>query len=221
MGQDLAKIAPIPLPDVHRPAKLTSLPRWVEERCECLKMDMQPGPSGRYQQTPVLPKEMIPSETQRGLITNHASAIDSILGMTPENDYQHGQQVALSIGKLLLALPSKESGDLAMEAKSEAYMAALEDVPFWAVQEAMRRWYRGEYGSKHDYRWQPAPSVLRELAMIETYRVRSVRRKLTQLIDAKPPIEYGEDHCRRMREKIASLGIAFQSTSGSSGGSTS
>jgi hypothetical protein len=184
-------------------------------------MDMQPGPSGRYQQTPVLPKEMIPSEMQRGLIINHALAIDSILGMTPENDYQHGQQVALSIGKLLLALPSKESGDLAMEAKSEAYMAALEDIPFWAVQEAMRRWYRGEYGAKHDYRWQPAPSVLRELAMIETYRVRSVRRKLAQLIDAKPPIEYGEDHCQRMREKIASLGIAFQSTSGSSGRSTS
>jgi hypothetical protein len=138
--------------------------------------------------------------------------------MTPENDYQHGQQVALSIGKLLLALPSKESGDLAMEAKSEAYMAALEDVPFWAVQEAMRRWYRGEYGSKHDYRWQPAPSVLRELAMIETYRVRSVRRRLTQLVNAKPPIEYGEDHCQRMREKIASLGIALQSSRGNTGG---
>jgi hypothetical protein len=113
---------------------------------------------------------------------------------------------------MMLTLPSREAGDLAAEAKSEAYMAALDDVPCWAVQEAMRRWYRGECGAKHDYRWQPAPATLRELALVETYRVRAVRRKMSQLLTAEPLIEFDEGHCQRMREKIQSLGLSLPRT---------
>lgn len=152
---------------------------------------------------------MIPNETQRGLITKHASALDSVLAMTPEEDYRHAEQTVTAVSKMMLTLPSREAGDLAAEAKSEAYMAALEDVPFWAVQEAMRRWYRGECGTKHDYRWQPAPATLRELAQIETYRVRAVRRKMSELLDAEPLVEFDEAHCSAMRDKIKGLGLGF------------
>lgn len=129
--------------------------------------------------------------------------------MTPEEDYRHAEHTVTAVSKMMLTLPSREAGDLAAEAKSEAYMAALEDVPFWAVQEAMRRWYRGECGAKHDYRWQPAPATLRELAQIETYRVRAVRRKMSELLDAEALIEFDETHCGVMREKIKSLKLGF------------
>lgn len=209
MGTDLAKIEPIPLPDVQRPAKLTSLPEWAALRCSILKTETQADRHGKYRPVPVLPKDMIPNETQRGLLTKHASALDSVLAMTPEEDYRHAEHTVTSVSKMMLTLPSREAGDLAAEAKSEAYMAALEDVPFWAVQEAMRRWYRGECGAKHDYRWQPAPATLRELAQIETYRVRAVRRKMSELLDAEALIEFDETHCGVMREKIKSLKLGF------------
>ena len=49
-------------------------------------------------------------------------------------------------------------------------MASLEDIPSWAVQEAMRRWYRSECGGKYVYTWQPGPAALREVSMSRTRR---------------------------------------------------
>lgn len=212
MAQDLAKIEPIPLPDVQRPAKLTLLPEWAEVLCATLKTETQRDRFGKYRVIAFLPREMMPSKTHCGLITNHAAALDKVLAMTPESDFRHAEQTVTAISKMMLTLPSREAGDLAAEAKSEAYMAALDDVPCWAVQEAMRRWYRGECGAKHDYRWQPAPATLRELALVETYRVRAVRRKMSQLLTAEPLIEFDEGHCQRMREKIQSLGLSLPRT---------
>jgi hypothetical protein len=210
LGSALTAIEQIPLPDVQRPAKLTSLPQWLEDRCKLLKMEMVPGPTGRYQRAVVLPKTMLLNERQLGPITKHAAALDRVLAMTPEQDIRHGKQTMAAVGKMMLVLPAKESGEIATEAKSEAYMAALDDVPFWAVQEAMRRWYRGEYGPKYDYRWQPPPATLRELALIEAFHVQAVRRQLHQVIVAVPEVEFGEDHCRRMRAKMDELGLGFR-----------
>lgn len=139
---------------------------------------------------------------QKALIEEHQSALGAIMEMTPYNDERHGEVTMVAVTKMMLVLPSKESGDLAMEAKGEAYMAALEDIPCWAVQEAMRRWHRSEYGQKYDYKWQPAPSTLRDLALIETYRVRAVRRKLNDLLLAEPLREFSSAHCEEMKSKI-------------------
>ncbi len=137
------------------------------------------------------------------LVENHVAALNAFLAMTPYDDERHGELTLTTVSKMTLVLPSKETGELAAEAKGEAYMAALEDVPSWAVQEAMRRWHRAEYGSRHDYKWQPAPATLRELAMIETYRVMAVRRKLTDLLAAEPLLERTAEQESAMRDKLA------------------
>jgi hypothetical protein len=136
------------------------------------------------------------------LAEKHVSALTSILSMTPIEDIQNGQLTLSTVTKMTMVLPAREAGDLAGEAKGEAYMAALEDVPSWAVQEAMRRWYRAECGPKHDYKWQPGPAVLRELAMIETYRVMGVRRRLNDVLAAEPLLEFTPEHEASMRAKI-------------------
>lgn len=138
------------------------------------------------------------------LIEKHVSDLVNVLAMTPVEDERHGELTMVTVTKMMMVLPSREAGDLANEAKGEAYMAALEDVPSWAVQEAMRKWHRGECGAKHDYKWQPAPATLRELAMTETYRVKAVRRQLNDLLLAEPLIEYSEEHMAMMREKLKS-----------------
>ena len=152
---------------------------------------------------PTLPKSLILGKEQKMLVEQHVSALSDCLAMTPYEDERHGELTMTTVTKMTLVLPSKEAGDLAGEAKGEAYLAALEDVPSWAVQEAMRKWYRAEYGPKHDYKWQPGPSTLRELAMIETYRVMGIRRKLNEILVAEPLLEFNEEHRAAMKAKTA------------------
>lgn len=203
MGNQLAIIEPIQPPDVRRPGKLGTFPQWVTQRCDILRKESQPDKSGKRRDVPVLPKDLILGEAQKVLIEQHVTDLTSMLSMTPYNDGSHGELTLVTVTKMTLVLPSKETGDLAGEAKGEAYMAALEDVPSWAVQEAMRKWHRAEYGTKYDYKWQPAPAVLRELAMLETYRVMGIRRKLRDLLAAEPLMEFGAEHEANMRAKVA------------------
>jgi hypothetical protein len=151
---------------------------------------------------PVLPKSLILGKEQKMLVEQHISALDGILAMTPCEDIQHGQLTLSTVTKMTMVLPGREAGDLAGEAKGEAYMAALEDVPSWAVQEAMRRWYRAECGPKHDYKWQPGPATLRELAMLETYRIIGLRRRLNDIVAAEPLLEFTPEHEASMRAKV-------------------
>lgn len=203
MGRELAIIEPFQTPDVRRPAKLNRLPQWVEQRCATLKKASQPDQAGIHREVPVLPKNLILGQQQKMLIEQHVSVLADILAMTPEEDERHGELTLTTVTKMSMVLPSKETGDLAAEAKGEAYMAALEDVPSWAVQEAMRKWHRSEYGPKHDYKWQPAPSTLRNLAMIETYRVMGIRRKLNELLLAEPLLEFTPEHREKMKARMA------------------
>jgi hypothetical protein len=147
---------------------------------------------------------LILGKEQKMLVERHIKDLTEVLAMTPYEDQRHGELTMTTVTKMTLVLPSREAGDLAGEARGEAYMAALEDVPSWAVQEAMRKWYRAECGSKHDYKWQPAPATLRELAMIETYRVMGTRRKLNDLLIAEPLIEFTPEQEASMRERMAS-----------------
>lgn len=139
------------------------------------------------------------------LIERHMEALGAVLTMTPEANPRHAEATMIAVSKMLLVLPSKESGELGAEAKGEAFMDALEDLPFWAVQAAMRKWHRGEYGSKHDYRWQPAPATLRECARLETFQVIGTRRRLGELRDAEALVEFSEEHRASMREKLEAL----------------
>jgi hypothetical protein len=141
------------------------------------------------------------------LIENHVTELNQILAMTPEEDISHGELTMMTVTKMMLVLPSRESGDLVGEAKGEAYMAALEDVPSWAVQEAMRRWHRAECGAKYDYKWQPAPATLREVALVEVYRVMGIRRQLNELLLAEPLIEFAAEHQEKMKARIAGASL--------------
>lgn len=207
MGTQLAIIEPIQQPDVRRPAKLSMLPSWVEQRCATCKKASQPDQAGIYREVPVLPRSLILAREQKMLVEQHVAALNAVLAMTPMEDISHGELTMTTVTKMTLVLPSKETGELAGEARAEAYMAALEDVPSWAVQEAMRRWHRAECGPKHDYKWQPAPATLRELAMIEVYRVMGTRRKLNDLLLAEPLIERTPEQEASMKARLAQYTI--------------
>jgi hypothetical protein len=202
MGTQLAVIEPIPVPDVRRPAKLSTLPQWVTQLCDILGKASQPDRTGKHREISVLPASHMPTTEQRALIERHEKALAAIMEMTPYEDERHGEQTMMAVTKMMLVLPSRESGDLVGQAKGEAYMAALEDIPSWAVEEAMRKWYRAECGDKMDYKWQPGPATLREIAMIEVYRVMGTRRRLREILAAEPLQEFSKEHMESMKRRI-------------------
>ena len=69
------------------------------------------------------------------------------------------------VANLLLAFPITNGTSEAGRARAEAYLSALDDIPPWAIAQAIKRWHRGECGHGYDYRWAPAPAELRELSM--------------------------------------------------------
>lgn len=133
----------------------------------------------------MLPAPLILTPAQRAAIDQYQAAVAHVLEQTPERNNHWSQRTLVSVSKLLMALAGREGGDLAGEAKGAAYMAALDDVPYWATEEAARLWYRGECGDQHNYNWPPAPAILRTIARRSEYAVRSRSAELQQLLGAE------------------------------------
>lgn len=137
-------------------------------------------------------------------------ALATTLSLTPENSPEAATATMLVITKMISVLAGRETGEQAGEAKGEAFMAALDDVAFWAVEEAQRRWYRGEYGRDHDYKWMPDPATLRQLARHEEFLAKSTIKQLGDLLDAEPFNEESESHMKIMRGKMEELKITLR-----------
>jgi hypothetical protein len=200
MGTELATIEPLALPDRRRPAQIPSLPEWVVSRLESLKDNWQNGKT-----TLTLPATMVLSETQRTMVLSHIAALGSFVETNPGNSADAEAQTLVAVTKMLLALPAPKSSEAGNEAKGEAYLAALDDIAPWAVQEAIRKWYRGEHGAGYDYRWSPVPSDLRKLAQNEEYRVRGRMRVLQRICEAEAIVEFSDEHREQMLGKLQGL----------------
>jgi hypothetical protein len=92
--------------------------------------------------------------------------LDQIRAVTLADDSTENRKARLGlIANMLMAYPMAGSSEEAGKARAMAYLAALDDVPAWAIAEAIRRWHRGECGPDRNYRFAPAPAELREVAM--------------------------------------------------------
>lgn len=197
MGTELAIIEPLRLPDQRRPAQIPSLPEWVVSRLESLKDNWQNGSKAL-----TLPAAMVLTEQQRSMVEQHIAALGSLVAFTPVSSADCEAETLVIVTKMLLALPSQRSTETGNEAKGEAYLAALDDIPPWAVQEAVRKWYRGEHGSKFDYRWSPVPADLRSLARNEEFKVRGRMTVLERIAAAVPLLEFTDEHCAEMLSRL-------------------
>jgi hypothetical protein len=166
---------------------------------------------GGFSEVLTLPANRLPSPAQRAAIEDHIVGLNKLVEQTPERDGTAEKATTVIVTKLLLALPGQRTSEAGAEAKGEAYMAALDDVPCWAVAEAVRRWYRGDCDHilepkepRHNYSFVPAPAILRRLAMVEAYRLKARIADLQRVLDAVPYIDTSE-HCRTMRGRIHAL----------------
>lgn len=92
--------------------------------------------------------------------------------------------------KMLLAFPAVgSSSEIAAQARSDVYDDALSDIPPWALNNAIKRWARGEvpsdlgFGSLN-FNFAPAPAVLRKLAKVEMSPFDAQALQLRRLLKA-------------------------------------
>jgi hypothetical protein len=116
------------------------------------------------------------TKQHRTAIEAHIEQLRGFLAQTPEADAEFEKATLVLVTKLLLVLPSQRTTEAASEAKAEAYIMALEDVPYWAVEAAVRKWFRNdcgvdERGRPFDYQWAPSPGPLRRIAQVEAGRL--------------------------------------------------
>ena len=142
---------------------------------------------------------------QKSVVQSHLSELDQYCRMTPDNNDAFGKATIVLVTKMLLVLPTSKTNDVGAEAKGDAYMMALGDVPSWAVEEAIRGWYRGSYGKERDYKWAPGPHELREVTEIEAQRLGFRIGRLENLIAAEAAIDFPAEHCSAMRARLAEV----------------
>lgn len=88
-----------------------------------------------------------------------------------------------------LAGASKAS-DVEATAKMAMYGDAIDDIPAWAIDKAVKRWAKGlcpySIEEKPDYKWPPAPAVLRKMALFDMEEHSRNIAKLKALLECIP-----------------------------------
>lgn len=205
MGMDIA----IRLPENRNPTAMPSLPGWVESRLEIMNEGFQPDQAGKYRPIMTIPQSLILSQLEQQELKKYVGRLQSYLEQTPAQDAQCETKTLAALTKMMLVLPASKASEAGIEAIGEAYLGSLEDIPYWAVIEAIKKWFRGESAKTdkhpHDFRWRPAPAILRKLSQYEMRPMCGRITKLENLLEAEPLIEYADDHCREMQTAVSGL----------------
>lgn len=194
MTKQIALFDPIPLPDRRRPETMPSLPAWLERSSAGVKLELQPTETGSFQDVETLPAALIPTAEQREAMAAHIVSLRSYLAETAANSIDAETQIASAVTSLLLVLPSARKSELGAEARADVYLDVLDDVPWWAVKAACKRWHKrdcgtDENGKPYDYRWAPDPGTLRRVAFGETWAAKDRIRKLERVLLAREYVD--------------------------------
>jgi hypothetical protein len=181
----------------------------VSSRLASLTESRRKNANGTYLTVMTLPAALVLASSERRAIEAHVTQLERLLRDTPMTSAKAEGETLTHIAKLTLALPGQRANEKGAEATGEAYQAALDDLPPWAVAAAIRRWYRGDApGSgryQHDYRWRPAPAVLRSIAFSEAAPLRGRAIELRRLLEAETSVGFTDDHRLTMIERIQGL----------------
>lgn len=197
MATALATIEPIMPPDPRRPGTLPSLPEWAARLSGAVRRELQMTPDGKTfekQDILVLPAELMPSPTQRQMLTGHRDSLRSSLQDTPTASSEAEIKVATAVSKLITLLAGERKSDLVEEARSEVCLEVLDDVPWWAVDSAARAWFKhdcgtDERGKAHNYVFAPDPGTLRKIALRFTYPIRARIEAIQRVLEAREYVD--------------------------------
>lgn len=216
---------PLLVPDVHRLEQMPCLPAWAASRIALLQTAPKRDPNTtQVRIVSTLPAQMLLLPIQRKALERHEMQLRQLCERTPANDAGAERDVFGVVMKMMLIFPAATQNDISAEARGEAYLIALQDVPPWAVSSAFRRWCRGECGTnsngeQYDYRWCPAPAEFRRISRTELYKVKGRLDQARYLLAAEPRIEFSDEHCITMRRRLDEVFHGFSNPPVGSDGS--
>lgn len=132
------------------------------------------------------------SALERAEAASLLSTLTSSLDATASFDGKPGQMAkGTLLAKMIRGLAGPaETSEVAAAAKVEMYADAIDDLPAWAIDLAIKRWARGTcpetIEEKPRYAFPPAPATLRALALLAIEAPKRDARMLTNLLAAMP-----------------------------------
>lgn len=168
--------------------QITSLPPWLAALAGAVGTVQHPGQPVRYH----LQTGWVMSNLERAEATSLLSTLTSSLDQTASFEGRDGSEAkGALLTKMIygLAGPAQQS-ELAVNSKIEMYADAIEDLPAWSIDKAIRRWGSGTCPASIEetpkYAFPPAPATLRALATLELEIPRRYQTMLKNLIAAIP-----------------------------------
>lgn len=154
----------------------------------------------------VIPKSLMPTGAKRSFIEQRIGYLDALIDpdLATQRQDEHDRQ--RQIAELLLVYAS-QLGEVEATAHSHAYATALDDVPCWALREAVRGWLKGEIGGREARRGFPPPApILRDYALSLVAQAKGQRVMLRRLLGAEeepPPLT--DEQRARAQAHVANL----------------
>jgi hypothetical protein len=164
---------------------MRSLPSRLEKLASSIGTTQWPGEPMRLD----LPSGMELTAEDRSEIQTRLDQVNGIITGKNLTTNESAKARLSLLTKMLLAFPAAgSSSEAAAQARSDVYDDALEDMPPWALNAAIKRWAKGDVPSDMvaNFAFAPAPAVLRKLVKNEIAPFELQAAKLNRLLKAVP-----------------------------------
>lgn len=167
---------------------ITSLPQRLVDLATAVGTVQHEGQSVRHN----LPAGMAMSAEDRAEATRLLSTLTSDL--SPNAPFE-GEDGLMAKGALLTKMIHGLAGaanqsEVAATSKIEMYADAVDDLPAWAIDKAIKRWGRGSCPTEIEphprFSFPPSPAALRALSTLELHLPRRLKTMLENLLVAVP-----------------------------------
>jgi len=162
-------------------------PDWLKRRLSALTADFSPW----------IPEALALDPGQREVVQRMADRLDLHLSASSTDD------VVSAVAQMRVVLPTAGLDEGQAAAAGRAFLIALEGVPRFALQEAVRLVLRGEAGL--DHRFMPAPPELKALVDRISLPARAHRVQLGRLLKARVERTPTPEERQRVKELTANL----------------
>lgn len=222
MANDLQTSSPAALPtvDLRDPSSLLLLPPWLATQIASVsdlgagRTILDPVTKAIVGQVATIPKSRMPTGAQRAAIAQRIEDLEQAARPGPTN------RIIAILGELVAEYATARLDADTADIKIGAYRDAVEDLPAWAVREAIRRWRRGDVsGDTRDLDFAPKPARLRRLAegIAATASGQAIRLRRILAAEAEEPVSEAQaaENQRRYAEALKEAGVPDVQPAGS------
>lgn len=197
--------SPVALPavDLREPSTIMFLPPWLATQISAVsdlgagRTIVDPANGKITGRVATIPRSRMPTGPQRAAIMQRIEELRGATRPGPE------KRTLSLVGEIVNEQATSRLDEDTAVIKIGAFMDAVEDLPFWALREALRRWRRGEVSDKSQLPFGIKPHKLRDMALMIRASAEGQAIRLQRILDAEPEDELSEAQRGEMQAKIA------------------